>query len=245
MRPPLALLTTLSLLAAIPARADGRIDYLARQLTKGADPRVRAQAALVLGATEDPAALGPLCGALADDSGLVRAAAARALGKLEEPEGSKCLARLKADPDPDARSAALGALRSLDALARRPARLYVALDEVRDGTGKLSGEQLKLVEARLKRRLVQQGALVAPTTEPRERVQKTLKARRLKGYQLKAELQPSGAGLSLVLVCLTYPENILLGQVQARAAGAPAAELVKALVPRVVADAADTFEWSH
>src|SRR5215218_4816529 len=81
-RMPLLALLVLALLApsAALAQVDGRIAYLSRQLERGKDPRVRAQSALVLGATEDPDALAPLCKALADPSELVRAAAARSLG---------------------------------------------------------------------------------------------------------------------------------------------------------------------
>jgi len=46
------------------AGADGRLDFAAAQLATAKDPRLRAQAALVLAALKSPAALAPLCASL-------------------------------------------------------------------------------------------------------------------------------------------------------------------------------------
>src|SRR5687767_3214830 len=60
----------LAAVAAGPAQAqlDKRLAFFARQLQKASDPRVRAQNALALGLSQEPAALGPLCVALNDKS---------------------------------------------------------------------------------------------------------------------------------------------------------------------------------
>ena len=81
MRPLVALL-----LLATPALAqvDARVAFLTKQLEKGKDPRARSQAALVLGATEEPEAVHPLCTGLEDPSEVVRAAAAKGLATLKE-----------------------------------------------------------------------------------------------------------------------------------------------------------------
>src|SRR5512140_557052 len=60
------------------ARGDGRTSFLIDRL-RSDDFRVRAQAALALGATNDDAAVQPLCGALSDGSDVVRQAGAAAL----------------------------------------------------------------------------------------------------------------------------------------------------------------------
>lgn len=74
--PSVLLLLLLAPCAAL-AQGDTRIAFLGRQLQQGKDPRTRSQAALVLGATEDPEAVALLCGALKDASELVRSAAAK------------------------------------------------------------------------------------------------------------------------------------------------------------------------
>jgi HEAT repeat protein len=51
---------------------------------------VRAQNALLLGVSKEPAALKPLCVALNDQSDLVRASVAKAIGSLGEVAGVDC-----------------------------------------------------------------------------------------------------------------------------------------------------------
>src|SRR5208283_4273847 len=86
-------LCALLLLAAsgASADADARWAFLVRQLTTAQDPRARVQAALTLGATEDPSALAPLCKALGDPEPLVRAAVARSLPSLHDAAALDCL----------------------------------------------------------------------------------------------------------------------------------------------------------
>src|SRR5579859_8034928 len=79
-----ALLVTLFASAASDAAGDGRTDFLVQRL-KADDFRVRTNAALALGATNDEAVVPPLCDALADASDVVRQAAAVALKRLNKP----------------------------------------------------------------------------------------------------------------------------------------------------------------
>ncbi|MBF5044722.1 HEAT repeat domain-containing protein [Aggregicoccus sp. 17bor-14] len=244
---PLLALLVLALLAptAALAQGDGRIAYLSRQLERAKDPRVRAQSALVLGATEDPEALQPLCRALADPSELVRAAAARSLGTLGEPGGLDCLHARPSDPDAEAERARKEALGALQAARDRPPRFYLAFAGVADKSGQLDAALTQLAEARLRRKLASLGALLAPADESKANAKSVLKKRRLKGYRLSAEVLPGpGGGLKLALLCMTYPEQSLLGQVEVKASGAKPADLLKALAPRAVDEAAQTFEWS-
>src|SRR6478736_3225616 len=73
------------------AAALADVDYFIDQLTNATDFRVRTQAALALGASEDKAAVSPLCNALDDTNDTVRSAAAAALGRLKNPKGLPCL----------------------------------------------------------------------------------------------------------------------------------------------------------
>jgi hypothetical protein len=67
----------------------------------------------------------------------------------------------------------------------------------------------------------------------------------MKGYRLSAEVHTTeGGGLRITIVCLSYPDLALLGQAEVQAAGAPAADLLKALAPRVIEEVAETLEWS-
>lgn len=248
MRPPLALLVLLPVLSFAPAalaQADARIAYLTRQLEKGRDARVRAQSALVLGATEDPDAMAPLCRGLEDPSELVRAAAAKALVKLQDFRALGCLKPRTGDSHPEARSAILEAVRTLEGFKARPPRFYLLFTGVVDRTSSLTPDLVRLAEQRLKRKLAAEGALLAGPSDSKAAAKSVLKQRRIKGFRLSAELHPlPGGGLRLALVCMTYPEQSILGQVNVKAAGAKPADLIRALAPKAIQEAAATFDWS-
>jgi hypothetical protein len=50
--------------------------------------------------------------------------------------------------------------------------------------------------------------------------------------------------LRIAVVCLSYPDLALLGQAEVQASGAPPADLLKALAPKVIEEVAATLEWS-
>ena len=56
---------------------------------------------------------------------------------------------------------------------------------------------------------------------------------------LRGEAAPS----SCPGVCLSWPGKQILGEVRVTGRGATPRDLVRALVPRLVQDAASTFEW--
>lgn len=241
MRPLVALL-----LLATPALAqvDARVAFLTKQLEKGKDPRARSQAALVLGATEEPEAVHPLCAGLEDPSEVVRAAAAKGLATLKESSGLDCLKKHK-EQDAATLAAMREAIKALEEFKARPPRLYVDFQGVKDKTGSLTPELLKVTEERLKRRLIHAGALLAPSKEPKKTAQGILKKHGIHGYRLSVEIQKTdGGGLKLAILCLSYPELALLGQVDVAASGAGPEDLLKALVPKAIQDVAQTFEWS-
>ncbi|MFP2932221.1 HEAT repeat domain-containing protein [Pyxidicoccus sp. 3LG] len=227
------------------AQGDSRIAFLGRQLQQGKDPRTRSQAALVLGATEDPEAVPVLCGGLKDASELVRAAAAKGLAKLMEPTALGCLQAHKGEADAAVQSAVGEAVTALKAYQARPPRIYVSMDGLKDRTGKLPADLVKATEARLRSRLMRRGAMLAPAKESKSAAKGALKKLGVPGYRITPEIQATeGGGLKVAIVCLTYPDLSLMGQVEVKAAGAQPGDLLKALVPKAVEEAAETFEWS-
>lgn len=84
---------------SVGADAQGKTAFLAEQLRKNTDFRVRTDAALKLGTTDDPTAVKPLCQCLDDQSEVesVRIACAAALGKLKKPGADVCLKKNEND----------------------------------------------------------------------------------------------------------------------------------------------------
>jgi hypothetical protein len=240
------LLLVLLLWVSLPALAQGdaRVAFLTKQLEKGKDPRARSQAALVLGATEEPEAVRPLCTALADESEVVRTAAAKGLATLKELSALDCLKAHK-EKDAATQAAIREAIQGLEAFKSRAPRLYVAFQGVKDKTGSLPAELVKATEERLKRRLIHTGALLAPGKEAKKAAQGVLKKHGISGYRLSAEIHSTaGGGLRIAIVCLSYPDLALLGQAEVQASGAPPADLLKVLAPKVIEEVAETLEWS-
>ena len=219
---------------------DPRITFLARQLGTATDPRVRAQAALTLGTTEAPGALGPLCSALADPVPLVRGAVARSLPELHDLGALDCLAPHATDPAPDAQSEIHRALALLRKVKERTPTVDVWVDPVRDPSTPPLGEALcGEARSRLVRRLAWSGARS-------DRVESAPKAaaRGTPAYLLQPTLlRADGGALVLAAVCLTWPSKQILGEVRVKGSGARPADLIPALVPRLIQDAASTFDW--
>lgn len=241
--PPVLVLLLLAPGATL-AQGDARLAFLGRQLQQGKDPRTRSQAALVLGATEDPEAVALLCTGLKDASELVRAAAAKGLAKLLEPSALGCLQAHKGEADAAVQAAVSEAVGALKAYQARPPRIYVAMDGLKDRTGKLPAALVKATEARLRSRLMRRGALLAPARESKAAAKGALKKLGVPGYRITPEIQATeSGGLRVSIVCLSYPDLSLMGQVEVNAAGAEPADLLKALVPKAVEEAEETFEW--
>ncbi|GEN06408.1 hypothetical protein MFU01_14450 [Myxococcus fulvus] len=244
--PALSLLLLLLAPGATLAQGDTRLAFLGRQLQQGKDPRSRSQAALVLGATEDPEAVAVLCPGLKDASELVRAAVAKSLAKLLESSALPCLEAHKDEADAAVQAAVREAVSALKEYQARPARLYIAMEGMKDLTRSLPPELVKATEARLRSRLVRRGAVLAPAKETKAQAKGALKKLGVRGFRITPEVHPmEGGGLRVAIVCMTYPDLSLLGQVDVKAGGAQPADLLKALVPRAVEDAAETFEWSN
>jgi hypothetical protein len=226
------------------AQTDPLTASLGKRLRQGAEPSHRAQAALVLGESEDPEALQPLCDGLKDPDERVRAASAQALGTLGEVAGLECLEAGTEEPDATAREARQAALVKLRELKARPPRLYVLLGGVKDTTGTLAPELVKSTEARMRRKLAQRGAWLAPEKESEAAGKAVLRQHKLEGYRLLAEIRPGPeGGLKLSVMCLRYPGKQLLGNVEVQASGGEPGELLAALAPQVIEEAAESFKW--
>lgn len=227
------------------ADADARWAFLVRQLAQAQDPRARVQAAVALGTTEDASALGPLCTALSDPDALVRAAAAKSLPGLREAAALDCLLGHGEDADPLARTEVARAVASVRALRDRSPRVYVAVLPVADASDPpADAALLALARSRLLSRLRWMGAEVAPEAEDRAAARAALSRSQLRGFQLRTRLAQRGAEVSVAVVCLTYPEQEVLGEVTGRATGGRPEDAVRALVPRLLQDLAATFEWN-
>jgi len=244
----LTLICVLAAVAAGPVRAqqlNGRLAFLARQLQKATDPRVRAQNALALGSAKDPAVVRPLCMAFNDQSDLVRTSVAKALGALGEPSAVDCLKSHKDDAASQVRSEVERALKLLEAASSHPPELYISMTHVADKTSRLPPELLQLTEDRLRARIASMGGVFAPEGETKSTARAVLKKQRLKGFMLKVELDSTPAGgLKVNLVCFTYPDRNLLGEVNVKASGGQVADMIRAMAPKVIDEAADTFNWS-
>jgi bacterioferritin-associated ferredoxin len=246
MRRSLSLLVLLliSLPGAVLAQVDSRTASLSKQLGQGPEPRARSQAALGLGSSDDPEAVKPLCGGLKDPDQQVRAAAAQALGKLKEVAGLECLKARKGETDAAAQAAIKASMQTLQELKNQTPRVYVHFAGVKDKTGELKPEVVKFAEARMKRKLTQLGAQLAPAKESKSAAQGVLRKHGIHGFRVQAEIHPTESGGLLVrMVCIGYPDQALLGDVEVQASGAKPEDLLKVLAPRIVEEAADTFEW--
>lgn len=239
VRPALLVL----LLAAAPALgADARFQFLGRQLEKASDPRARAQTALMLGQYGDPAAVPLLCKALSDKEDIVKSSAAKALDALGDFSAIPCLK--SAASVSGAHSSIAAALTSLTAAKTNPPKLYVYVAPPENKAG-LGEEQMALVQQRLRARLTRLGAVFAPEGESKGAAAKVMKAKRLQGVMIMTTVEKYGGGLSLTLVGMSYPDKSIKGQVTAKASAGKPDDIIRALVPKAVEDAADEFEWGN
>lgn len=203
-------------LVAAPALA-GKIDDLAKQLQSD-DFRIRTQAALSLGATNDPAAVAPLCGALTDSNQTVKLAAVAGLGKLGRDEGAACLKKAKPNEKDSTVSTAMDKAVESIAVGGDPpmpgmsAKYYVAI-QVSNKSSRGNLEVERMVRMALQKKLLANSAYaIAPRGETNTQASTVIKARKLTGYILMANVEPfdySGGNLTVKLsvALATYPDR--------------------------------------
>src|SRR6478735_11567295 len=134
-----ALIIGLGFVAARPVFAEptADVDHLVRNLTSGADFRIRTQAALALGASKSRLAVDPLCAGLADANATVRAASAAALGRLRM-GGAECLQKRLSNESSDTVKSAI--VKALDPVFLPETKYYVAIGKITDKTGRTGDE---------------------------------------------------------------------------------------------------------
>jgi hypothetical protein len=241
LRPaPLVILLVLALAPLAANAQDARVTLLAKQLDTAKDPRLRAQTAVVLGGTGSPSAAVPLCKLFKDSEAIVRTAAANALGDLKVNEAQDCLKAAQNDKDAGVKAAVT---RALAAGVVVPGSLYVNIEQIADKVGGLPPDVMQLTDKLLREKLKGLGAGFAPQGEEKKAAMSLVKNRQLKGYQLRLQLLPNGSGLKIEMLVMTYPDQNLLGTFNVKAAGAGHDKLLKAMVPRVVDDAAKELQW--
>lgn len=206
------------LLAARPARADDRTNFLIRMLETSDQFRVRTQAALALGMRpNEPAVLRALTTCLRDAHPAVRAAGASALELLKDPSAVSALKPLTRDRDDSVRAAAERAITTLERglitppVGQEPATYYVAVGTPSAQSGLSGGTLRGLREHVVKYVDSLSGVRIAPENEAQAAASSILKGQHLIGYYLdssitKIEEKPDGAVRAQVSVIVgTYP----------------------------------------
>lgn len=216
-------LTSIMFVVASPARGDGRTTFLADRL-RSDDYRVRAQAALALGATNDDAAVQPLCGALSDGNDVVRQAAAAALKRLGKSSAVGCMrARLAVEPSADVKLQLTRAIESLGsggggggggAPNVANAKFYVSVSVGSNSTGRDGSRITSMIANKLDALGTYQRA---PNGESPDAARSVIARRNLKGYYLavSAELSDTDRGLKALvrIAVFSYPARDLRGEV--------------------------------
>ncbi len=225
------------------ALAAGRVQFLSDRLRypppegQPDDFRVRTNAALALGATDEDDAVGPLCGGLDDPSDLVRQAAAIALKRLARPQSLACLrrrvlvetvaaAKQKMQLAIEACEAAGGSGAPSTATAEgyvANAKYYVSVSPVANGTTRTRSEIEHMVRQAIASRLGELGEYqIAPAGEPTDVARAVMARRKLKGFYLsvsveKLDYSDGALRVRLKIAVFSYPGKDLRGEVPAEA----------------------------
>lgn len=234
------------LAAWVPALADGRAQFLAERLKyppaagQPDDFRVRTNAALALGSTDEDDAVAPLCAGLADPSELVRQAVAVALKRLARGTSADCL-RKRASVETSgvvkqqiqqAIEAVEAAMSSNGSNWSEPvrstqrtssARYYVSISPVVNRTTRSSEEIARLVREALASKLAELGGYqVAPAGESSGAARAVIAKRKLKGFYLavsvdQLDYSEGGLRVRVKIAVFSYPGKDLRGEVPAGA----------------------------
>jgi hypothetical protein len=156
--------------------------------------------------------------------------------------GRDCLASHIQDSDSTVRAEVEKAIVALGGSSGRPGKsaqgsggLYIVLkgSPESDGAG---ADVVRATREEIRQRLTGMGDVVAHDPPDRKR----------KGYALQTHLsQAPGGALTLNMMCFTFPDQALLGEVSVTASGASPIDLVRAMVPKVLEDASQTCNWSN
>jgi hypothetical protein len=234
------------LASAAPARADGRVAFLSERLKyppkAGAsdDFRVRTNAALALGATDDDAAVVGLCSGLDDPSEIVRQAVAVALKRLGRTSSLDCLHRRQSvETVASVKVQLTRAVESIDASAApsgtpagagvqtpsvaASAKYYVSVSKVANNTSRATTDVERIVHGAIASKLAELGEYqLAPPGETNDAARAALARRRLKGFYLgvsvdKLDYSDGNLHVRVKIAVFSYPGRDLRGEVPAAA----------------------------
>jgi hypothetical protein len=240
------LAVALVLLTSVIAAADGRVDFLAERLRyppaagQPDDFRVRTNAALALGATNDDAAVPPLCRGLDDPSEVVRQAVAVGLKRLARSSALDCLRRRAAVESHS--SVKLQIQRAIEAIESAGgggggggnggggdasyvagAKYYVSISLVANKTDRAEGDVDRIVRGAVASKLAQLGGYqLAPSGESVAAAKAAMAKRQLKGFFLAVSVDPfdysdGSLRVRLKIAVFSYPGRDLRGEVPAGA----------------------------
>lgn len=210
----------LLLLGTSEVRAQGNWEEQAKLLLQAEDFRVRTQAALALGASQEKKSLPALCQGLKDTHRTVKIASARALGRLRL-GGQDCLkSRVEAEPDKAVRAALERALADLGAesavvepAVSQQTKYYLALGTLQ-GPSRLAG----VVRSALVRGVApRQDVAVAPVNETVTQATQVLsRYKQARGFVLSPQVAPpvyvdGRLEMKLTVTILSYPGQAILG----------------------------------
>jgi hypothetical protein len=124
-----------------------------------------------------------------------------------------------------------------------PSQLYIVLAPVSDVGARLDPGLLQLLEDGMRERLGAMGGVLSAEDKSKPIVLVRGKHHKRYYVQIKVE-RASDRGLKMSLLCFTYPVRSLLGEVNVQAQGGKPAALIRALAPKAIDEAADTFRWN-
>jgi HEAT repeats len=262
----LALTLVISLVAG-PASADSRTEFLIGRLQSD-DFRVRTNAALALGATNDDAAVQPLCGVLDDASEVVRQASAVALKRLLKAPSLACLKRhLETEKNDSVKLQLSRAIEAIEAnggatttddpaagdapKVNASAKYYVSIAPVNNNSQRAQADVDRIVGGAVRAKLETLGQYqVAPAKESADAARAVMQKRKLKGFYITLSLEKldytqDGLKVTVKVVIFNYPNKALQGmfdkwkQMPGVRPGDKSAE--ETLIAAAAAAAIDTF----
>ncbi len=204
------------------ASAQASLERLIAALKSGGDFRVQTQAALALGASKNPGAVAPLCGALSDPNTTVRAAAAAALGKLALGGGECLKSRLASEPSESVRATIQKAIDSIEGGAEpvidESTRFYIQLGKVSDKSGRTDASVDKLFRDSFREAAAAAGGVAfAPMSETPDKAKlRMAKNKAMRAFYLAPSVPAfdyTGGTLTVKvsIVVFSYPGRVMLG----------------------------------
>jgi hypothetical protein len=210
---------------------------LSERLKHGEDFRVRLQAALELGKSADPEALGPLLAGLDDPNASVRTAAAAALQELGDADAVPALKQHRLDKSDPVRKQikmTLAALENPAAEGARPARLLVKLGTMKNRTTVKAPRIEAELESESRKKLdelpgvrVMTGAAEAPPDAAKAKLPVVMVTGQIQKLQASRDGSDIVYSASVEYILHTMPDESIAAKVSGSASGTLTAEEAK------------------